>query len=60
MKASSPSQSQFNSWMRNRSGFSELLQKNEGVVYESDCRKCQKDTIKDIGRSGYTADDGQD
>ena len=28
-------------------------QEREGIEYESHCRKCKKNTVKDVGRHGY-------
>ena len=35
-------------------------QEREGIEYESHCRKCKKNTVKDVRRHGYQTDDRQD
>ena len=35
-------------------------QEREGIEYESHCRECKKNTVKDVRRHGYQTDDRQD
>lgn len=35
-------------------------QEREGIEYESHCRKCKKNTVKDVGRHGYQTNNRQD